>query len=65
MTGRKMIRIQGVISKLLTEAYVEKSRYKLLQAMLPDPTISGYNNAVSLINEICERQKEILPAMTW
>lgn len=60
-----MIGTQGAIHRLLIEAYQEKSRNKLLQAMLLDPTISNYQNAVALINEMCERQKEILPPMEW
>lgn len=60
-----MINQQGAIHRLVIEAYVEKSRNKLLQAMLIDPCISGYNNAVALIDEMCERQKEILPELQW
>ena len=61
----EMIRTQGIITKLATEAYVEKSRNKLLQALMLDPTVSNYQNVVAMINEMCERQKEILPAMYW
>ncbi|MCL1794933.1 MAG: hypothetical protein FWG34_13835 [Oscillospiraceae bacterium] len=60
-----MICTQGAIHQLLIEAYAEKSRSKLLQAILLDPTVSSYNNAVALINEMCERQKELLPPMHW
>jgi len=60
-----MINIQGAIHQLVLDAYVEKSRNKLLQAILLDPTISTYNNAVALINDICELQKDILPEMHW
>lgn len=60
-----MINQQGAIHQLIIEAYVEKSKKKLLQAMLLDPTISNYNNAVALIDEMFERQKEILPEMSW
>ncbi|MBE5777325.1 MAG: alpha-galactosidase [Clostridiales bacterium] len=60
-----MINTQGAIHKLVLEAYHEQSRNKLLQAMLLDPTVSNYNNAVALINEMCERQKELLPPMHW
>lgn len=60
-----MINQQGAIHQLLIDAYTEKSKNKLLQAMLLDPTISNYNNAVALIDEMCERQKEILPELTW
>ena len=60
-----MISTQGAVHKLIIEAYAEQSRNKLLQAMLLDPTISSYNNAVALINEMCELQKEILPPLNW
>jgi alpha-galactosidase len=61
----EMIRVQGTIHQLVIEAYSEQSRRKLLQALLLDPTISTYNNAVALINEMCELQKDILPPMRW
>lgn len=61
----EMIRIQGLIAKLVTEAYTEKSRNKLLQAVLTDPTVSSYDSSVAMINEMCERQKDILPPMYW
>ena len=60
-----MIATQGYINQLVYEAYKEKSRNKLLQATLLDPTISTYNNAVAMINEMCELQKDILPALNW
>ena len=60
-----MVSQQGAICQLLIEALEEKSRRKLLQAMLLDPTISNYNNAVALINEMFERQSEILPKLIW
>lgn len=60
-----MIATQGAIADLLYEAYTEKSRKKLLQALLLDPSVSTYANAVSLINEMFELQKEILPKMYW
>lgn len=60
-----MINTQGTIHRLVIQAYAEGSKNKLLQAMLLDPTISTYNNAVALIDEMCERQKEILPKLEW
>jgi alpha-galactosidase len=60
-----MIATQGAITELLHEAYNEKSRNKLLQAVLLDPTISSYNNAVAMINEMFEAQKEVLPNLRW
>ena len=58
-----MIRTQASIHQLVIDAYVEKSRNKLLQAVLLDPTMSSYYNAVNAVNEICELQKEILPEL--
>lgn len=60
-----MIATQGAITELLHEAYNEKSRNKLLQAVLLDPTVSSYNNAVAMINEMFEAQKEVLPDLRW
>ena len=60
-----MMAAQGSIADLLYEAYIEKDRKKLLQAVLLDPTVSSYSNAVNMINEMCELQKDILPDMNW
>lgn len=60
-----MLNRQGTIHQLIIEAYTEKSKNKLLQALLLDPTVSNYHNAVALIDEMCERQKEILPELYW
>lgn len=60
-----MLALQGQINALLIEAYAERSRRKLLQALLIDPTISTYHNAVALIDEMCEVQKELLPPLEW
>ena len=50
---------------MIYDAYMEKDRKKLLQAILLDPTVSTYSNAVNLINEMFELQKDILPEMYW
>lgn len=60
-----MINKQGAVHSLVIQAFAEKSKNKLLQALLIDPCISSYNNAVALIDEMCERQKEILPELRW
>ena len=60
-----MLRLQGSIQKLLVEAYASRSRRTLLQALLLDPTAHSYRNAVALINEMCELQKDVLPVMRW
>lgn len=60
-----MINHQGAIHKLVIEAYEKKSRNLLLQALLLDPSISNYNNAVALIDEMFTIQKDILPELDW
>jgi alpha-galactosidase len=60
-----MLHLQASINRLLVEAYMERSRRKLVQAVLLDPTVSSYHQAVAMIGELCERQKEILPALHW
>lgn len=60
-----LLRLQASIQKLLVQAFAEKSRRKLLQALLLDPTVHSYRNAVALINEMCELQKDLLPTLKW
>lgn len=60
-----MINQQGAIHDLLIQAYEEQSRNKLLQALLIDPTISTYDNAAALIDEIFRLQADILPPLHW
>ncbi len=60
-----MLALQGQINALLIEAYLERSKRKLLQALLIDPTVAGYSNAVALIDEMCEVHKELLPPLAW
>ena len=60
-----MLALQGQINALLIEAYAERSRRKLLQALLIDPTVSTYANAVALIDEMCAVQGEMLPPLAW
>ncbi|MDF2543122.1 MAG: alpha-galactosidase [Herbinix sp.] len=60
-----MINIQGTIHQLLLEAYLEKSKTKLLQAILLDPQAPTYYQACAMIDEMCELQKELLPELTW
>ncbi len=59
------LRTQCSIHKLLVDAYKNQSRNSLLQAMLLDPFVDSYQNAVHLINEMCELQKSVLPKMDW
>lgn len=60
-----MINTQGAIHRLVIEALEKNSKLVLLQAILLDPTISTYNNAVALVDEIFEREKDLLPPFTW
>ncbi|RAP74801.1 alpha-galactosidase [Paenibacillus montanisoli] len=59
------IHIQGMIHKLLLEAYLENSKTKLLQAILLDPQAPTYYQACAMIDEMCELQKDILPKLEW
>ena len=61
----QMINTQGTVHKLVIDAYAEQCRNKLLQAVLLDPTVSSYHNAVAMINEMCELQKDVLPPLHW
>ncbi len=60
-----MIAQQGAIHDLLIQSYTEQSKRKLLQAILLDPCVSNYNNAVAMIDQMCEQQSEILPKLSW
>ena len=56
-----MIRVQGSIQKLVVEAFAERSRNKLLQAILLDPTVKSYRGAVAMMNELLRLQQHLLP----
>ena len=56
-----MIRLQGSIHKLLVEAFAERSKSKLLQALLLDPTVDSYRRAVGLVEEMLRLQHDVLP----
>jgi alpha-galactosidase len=58
-----MIRTQASISKLLVEAYAQKSKEKLLHALLLDPTVDSYRNAVLMMDEMLELQRDLLPEL--
>jgi alpha-galactosidase len=58
-----MCRVQGSIQKLTTEAYAEKSKKKLIEALLLDVTVNSYHNCVLMAEEMLELQKELLPEM--
>lgn len=58
-----MLRNQCSINQLLVDAYQEKSKDKLLQAILIDPTCHSYRAAIHCVNDLFERQAEVLPEM--
>ncbi|MCD6416459.1 MAG: alpha-galactosidase [Planctomycetes bacterium] len=59
-----LLRVQGSIHKLLVEAFAEKSRDKLIQAVLLDPTIDSYRNAIAMVDEMLRLQADILPELS-
>lgn len=59
------IHIQGTIHQLLLEAYLENSKTKLLQAILLDPQAPTYYQACAMIDDLYERQKDLLPVLEW
>jgi len=59
------IHLQGMIHQLMIEAFEEGSKTKLMQAILLDPNAPTYYQAAAMIDELCERQKELLPSLEW
>lgn len=57
------IRLHASIHQLLVEAYNEQSKDKLLQAILIEPTVNSYRNAIDMCNEMLTLQKEVLPKL--
>ena len=60
-----LLRTQTSINRLLVDAFRDRSRHTLLQALLLDPTTESYRQAVGLINEMFRLQGEALPEMDW
>jgi alpha-galactosidase len=58
-----LMRTQASINQLLIEAFAEGSKMKLLQAILLDPTVDSYRQAVLMMAEMLELQKDLLPEM--
>ena len=57
------IRLHASIHQLLVEAYQEQSKDKLLQAILIEPTVNSYRNAIDMCHEFLTLQKEVLPPL--
>ena len=58
-----LLRTQCSINRLLVDAYADKSRHTLLQALLLDPTIHSYRSAASFLAEMCRLQADALPEL--
>jgi alpha-galactosidase len=58
-----VIRNHGTIHKLIVEAYTEKSKEKLLHAILLEPIVDSYSRAVQMMEEMLERQSDLLPEL--
>jgi len=56
-----MLRLQGSLHKVLVEAFEERSKDKLIQTFLLDPTVNSYRRAVECIDELLDLQKDLLP----
>ena len=51
-----LLRTQTSINRLLVDAFRQRSRHTLLQALLLDPTTGSYRQAVGLVNEMFRLQ---------
>ena len=59
-----VIRTHGTIHNLIVETVSERSREKLLHAILLDPVVDSYSRAVHMMDAMLAQQKEILPELT-
>jgi alpha-galactosidase len=57
-------RTQASIQKLVVEAYRERSRNLLLQALLLDPVVGSVANAEKMLDHMLALQQDYLPAFT-
>ena len=57
-------RTQASIQKLVVEAYRQRSRNLLLQALLVDPIVNSVENAEGMLDYMLELQKDYLPEFT-
>jgi alpha-galactosidase len=55
-------RTQASIQQLVAEAYGQRSRNLLLQALLVDPVVNSVQNAEKMLDHMLELQKDYLPA---
>jgi len=59
-----LCRTQASIQKLVVEAYGQRSRNLLLQALLLDPVVNSVQNAEKMLDYMLELQRDYLPAFT-
>jgi alpha-galactosidase len=59
-----LCRIQVSIQLLLVEAYRQRSRKLLLQALLLDPVVDGAERAEEMMDHMLELQKEYIPSLS-
>jgi alpha-galactosidase len=58
-----LCRTQGSINKLLTESFIEKSKQKLIQALLLEPVVNSYRQCIQMTDEMISLQKTLLPPL--
>ena len=59
-----VIRNHGTIHQLIVEAYVERSKEKLLHALLLEPIVDSYSRAVQMMEEMLELlERDVLPEL--
>ena len=58
-----ILRLTASIHVLLVEAFAEKSKNKLVQALLLDPTCPSYRAAAELADEMLRLQRGLLPPL--
>jgi alpha-galactosidase len=56
-----LLRVQGSIQQLIVEAFAERSKDKLIHAVLLDPTVDSYRGAIEMVEELCRLQADLLP----
>jgi len=57
-------RTQASVQQLVVEAYGQRSRNLLLQALLVDPVVNSARNAEKMLDHMLELQKDYMPAFT-
>ncbi|MDF5756987.1 hypothetical protein [Spongiactinospora sp. TRM90649] len=58
-----VLRTQLSVHKLIIEAYRERSKDALIQAVLLDPTVDSYPRAIAMTDHLLTLQKDVLPPL--